>query len=265
MKMLRFMAVAMACAACRTVPAQEATSVNAVGSIKRTLPPGKMILAGFNWLQLDGGTNGLLPREIVSTNSVTGGDSALTADNLILWNRDAQAYRTYFLVDGFGPPYDGKWYDVNTFAECTNRIRHGDGFWLRSNQSTTQEVTFTGEVPAFTSGTNTMLLEEGLNMFTYPFSAGILVNTNNMLYENAKGGDSALTADNLILWNVDRQAYETYFMVKGFGPDYDNRWYDVNTFALCTNSLDVGVGAWYRRLSGESTMSWNEPQPYDLD
>jgi len=227
----------------------EVKSVNAVGYVKVQVPGNALSLCAFNFDPVNG-TNGVLMTDVLG-DQLTGGFDAGSADNVMFWDRASQQYQTYYKLEGFG------WLDAVAFTPMTNRVYNGDGFWIRSNQSGAQEVTFAGEVVDIAAGTNSMFFGQGLNMFGFPYPAEKNV-TATTLYTSAKKGFDAGSADNLIVWDAGSQQYATFYALDGFG------WFDAVNFVPADFNLQLGVGYWYLR-NDASVTTWMEPQPYSLN
>jgi hypothetical protein len=59
----------------------------------------------------------------------TGGSGAATADVVWEWLADQQTYKTAFLIDGWGAPYDGNWYGATDYSDI--EFAPGKGFWYQ--------------------------------------------------------------------------------------------------------------------------------------
>jgi hypothetical protein len=76
------------------------------------------------------------PVEVVLTSSDLWEDGAvgdiveINADRVWWWDPVADGYKFAWLIDGIGPPFDGKWWDSSTGAETTIRLKPGQGLWF---------------------------------------------------------------------------------------------------------------------------------------
>jgi hypothetical protein len=76
------------------------------------------------------------PEEVILTNSelwedgATGAINEIDADRILSWDAVTQSYKFAWLIDGIGPPYDGKWWDSSTGAETTIKLQPGQGLWF---------------------------------------------------------------------------------------------------------------------------------------
>jgi transcription elongation factor len=61
----------------------------------------------------------------------TGGAGAATADVTWEWQGDTQTYKTAFLIDGWGAPYDGNWWDETTGDYSDIELGPGKAFWYQ--------------------------------------------------------------------------------------------------------------------------------------
>jgi hypothetical protein len=59
----------------------------------------------------------------------TGGIGAAGADVVLEWDGATQSYKTGWLIDGWGEPYDGQWWDDATGAESDIEFAPGKAFW----------------------------------------------------------------------------------------------------------------------------------------
>jgi hypothetical protein len=243
-----------------------ATSVNAVGFVNKTLPPnGNLTFVSVNFDPVGAvGENSGISIQDLLTGQLTGGLSASSGDNIFVWDTANQRYDQLFLVAGSGnPSYDGKWVRNADFSIATNMLPNGSAFWIRNTHSFTQQVTFAGQVVDRFSKTNTMNFAFGMNMFGFPYSATVPVNSND-LSKAATGGLSLSTGDNLIIWDVVNQRYVFYFLVAGSGnPSYDGKWVNDADFSVATNNFELATGYWFRRQNAGS-VQWNSVQLYSI-
>jgi hypothetical protein len=61
----------------------------------------------------------------------TGDVNELDADRVWWWDPVTDTYTICWLIDGLGVPYDGKWWDSSTGAECTIRLKPNQGYWFQ--------------------------------------------------------------------------------------------------------------------------------------
>lgn len=239
-------------------------SVNAVGLVKKTVPPTSLIMCGINF-------NAMVTNDIntVFAGQLTGALDSGSSDVIIKWDATAQQYVAAWKVDGSGfAEYDGKWFaDDGAFPPNPSPITFapGDGFWVRNNHSFTQTVTFAGEVP--TAATITNVVKSQLNLLSYPYSAATSVNDpTNLLSTVAVGALDSGSSDILILWNVAAQQYVSLWIVGGSGTEFDGFWYyDDGAFPpnLANETLSVGDGFWLRRQRTGQVL-WMPAKPYSL-
>jgi hypothetical protein len=77
------------------------------------------------------------PVEVLLTDSDLKEDGAmgaineLNADRIWEWDPSTEEYIIAWLIDGIGPPYDGKWWDSSTGSETTIKLRPGVGYWFQ--------------------------------------------------------------------------------------------------------------------------------------
>jgi hypothetical protein len=240
-------------------------SVNAVGLVNVDVPAGKLALVAVNFdpVGSTGNDSGISIQDLLA-GQLTGGGSASEGDNILLWDSVNQVYDLYFLAAGTGDPvYDGKWVRNSDLSVATNMLKNGEGFWIRSNQAGNQTVTLSGQVVDLPSKTNTMEFGAGMSMFSYPFSATVNMNSNE-LWKYATGGGSASEGDNIIVWDKAAQVYDLYFLAAGTGdPVYDGKWVRNADLSVSTNDFQIGTGYWFRRQNAGS-VTWQESEPYSL-
>lgn len=228
--------------------AAEVRSVNAVGYMQLDVPAGKKVIAAVNFLE-EGTGDCMLLADLIG-DQLTGGNSFLNGDNIVVWDNEGKAYTTYFKF------IDGTWRNKDTFALATNEVCNGDAFWIVNRQAVSQGVTFDGEVVDLDGGTNVMDLFVGPNLIGYPFSAEVDV-ADTALGASAVKGNSFLNADNIVVWDPVSGSYTTYFYF------IDDTWRNKDTFALLTGPIPYATGVWYIRRTSQG--EWREPQPYNLD
>lgn len=179
---------------------------------------------------------------------LTGGKAELTADQVVMWNAQAQSYEQFWLKST-----DQKWYTLGGTRATNTVITPQDGFWIRNRRLTNQTVIVSGDVVDDTARTNILLV--GLNLVSYPFSSEIQINSSGLT--NGKTGKAELMADQIVIWDPASQSYQQYWLKT------DRKWYTL-AGAVATNVfVGGGRGFWYRNRNTNSFV-WVEVRPYTL-
>lgn len=245
--------------------AANVNSVNMVGYAKRQLLPNNLIMCSVGFSSMT--TNSI---DAVFSGQLTGALDSSTSDAIIKWNPVTQKYENAWKVSGSGlPEYDGKWFiDDGAFPPNPSPMTFapGEGFWIKSKQTSTQEVVFAGEVPL--GAASSIHIVNQMNFVSYPYTSAVGINDpTNGLAACAAGGLDSAVSDALIIWDEPTQKYIFMWLVQGSGePAYDGKWfYDDGAFPpnLATNTLQVCQGFWFRRKAG-STTEWVTGRPYSL-
>ena len=249
------------------------SSANVVGYSQVELAPGfTMIRTPFA-----DGTNALSIQSILTTNGLTAGPSAGSADQILFWDQSVPQYDLYFLHDGTGgktPPVHltGKWVDNATGLIASNSVAPGTGFFFTKAGATTVTNIFSGDVVVAATGTNSIELLEGFNMVSYPFSSEFELNTTitNWIDQGAKAGSDEGAADKITFWDPVGSKYDTYFLHDGTAgkllvPEKLGKWIDASTDLVASNSIPLNSAFFYQRQSGEGTITIEVEQPYNLD
>ena len=234
-------------------------SVNMVGfqkvSSNGLLTPGsnlKMVSTPF----LAGDTD----IQVAIGEQLTPGFTAGTADNLIFYSPGV-GYETYHRLPVVGVAnLDNKWVDGNTDV-VTRDILPGSGFWIRNQQSSTQEVVFVGEVISETNVT--VSIATGLQILSFPYSSDFdLPNDDTLRLSGAQSGNTAGTADNIILWDAENGLYVTYYLFPdtGVAPGFDNKWLNSDTSLAISEQIPSGTAFWYSHKGAGYT--WSPQIPY---
>jgi hypothetical protein len=193
-------------------------SLNAVGYINVTLPPGFSIVAD----------------QLIAT----GGN---TISNLVNDTSGAYDGLTYFKFTGHGFNYDTA---SSTFGAGNNgwpsggqdTLNPGEAAWFQNPNTTNMTLTFVGTVP---QGTNTVSLPVGFSLISSPVpQAGTLstalgftnVNQNDVVFvwqPNGTGGGSYVDGGDQVV-------------PAGFGSGYNTEW------SPNEPTVAVGQGFWYQ-------------------
>ena len=202
--------------------AQTITSVNSVGFHSVDVPPGgDLVLVAPTLESMGGGTL----EELI-------GDQLPAGAIAHIWQRDTRSYTTV--------PKSSK----NGWGSAT--IERGDAVWLLDpNATTTQRVSFAGEVPDVRSLTATTTVSIGaIDAVAYPYPTEIDF-TNTTLAQASVPGDV------VHFWRTADQAYTTV------PKSSKNGWGSSSTKVLA-----IGEAFWYQPLDGSE--DWVEVIKYDL-
>jgi hypothetical protein len=256
----------------------EVSSVNVVGYAKVGVPPAGFQLVALNFDSVTNADLGVPLDNLFTPGSLKGGQSVIDGDNILIWDVNAQQYVTYFYCDNtgwgntpWGGTYDGHWFKAGDWTSyATNRLYNGDAFWIASTTNIQQTVTFQGQVVVRPTLTNALTFKEGFNMAGYPFSAAVCIDSNNMS-ATAKGGQSVIDGDNLMLWDTNAQQYVTFFYCDNtgwgntpWGGTYDGHWFKAGDWSkYADEKVNIGQGFWYLRQTN-AVMTWSAVQPYTL-
>jgi hypothetical protein len=192
--------------------------------------------------------------------NLTGGAGAVSADVIFKWDAATQAYETAFLIDGWGDPFDGRWWDESAGDYSQLTFEAGDTCWLqrRDNAPDVATITFLGWVPM--AETTTLTMVKGLTMFNWPYPTTLTLN-DSTLGSVGTGGAGAVSADVVFDWDGASQAYSTAFLIDGWGAPFDGNWWDEATSDYSTISFAPGKAFWYLRRPDNSAV-WICSRPY---
>jgi hypothetical protein len=250
----------LAAALFATAVVAQVTSANVVGYKTITLTNGYNMLA-CNFDPVGSETNTLDKVIPGTTTGLKGGNSSITADNIMVFDPVQQQYQTYFLwyttkTTGTPPANANNWKWVSSATVLAGvQLKSGDPFWYRSRNAALVQIpgTFAGQVPTVAKDIS---ITNGYTMIAGNYSADWDPNTKGTNFWatiGAKGGNSSITADNVMIFDAGNQRYETYFLwyttkTTGTPPANSNNWKWVSsaTVVAPTNFVKLGMGAWYR-------------------
>ena len=220
-----------------------------VGFVRLAIAPTNEVLVALPLEAFDPDINALLRGQL------TGATNEAAADAVRRWDASAQGYLTAVKADGFGDPArDGTWFeDFALWATSGLVFYPGDGFWIRNSQQYTQQVFLCGS--AVLDDTVDVRLNRGLNLFGYPFAAGMALNSTALRASGAYGALPATNADGVAdaagLWS---------WLLNDPASTNDGKWVDA---AANPSAFDLGLGSgyWYYRAQTNG-FDWIEPRPY---
>ncbi|MFA6568373.1 MAG: chitobiase/beta-hexosaminidase C-terminal domain-containing protein, partial [Victivallales bacterium] len=219
--------------------------------MKIEIQPGEERLASTPFDAFDSTLNFLLSGQL------TGAAVPGSADQIKVWDSSVQGFRSAFLADGTGDQdKDGKWFKDNVGWEPSDILLFpGMGFFIKNNQLTAQSLFLSGRIPLDDS--KILTLQPNLNLFAYPFSSKILLNSTNMKTNGAKGGLNQSDSPDIL--STESPAADYWLMDNPADPN-DGKWHDSQNL-VSTLELKPGAGYWYERL-GLNPFQWSEPRPY---
>ncbi len=175
---------------------------------------------------------------------LTGGAAGGTADVLWKWDASTQSYKVAFKVLGWGPEYDGKWWDEQTGDFSTMAFHVGEACWIQRRGTGPDVVTivFLGWAPMAEATTLTFV--QGLTMFGWPYPVSVRLN-DTALGRCGAGGAGAGVADVVFEWDPHRGIYASAFLIAGWGTAFDGKWWDEATGEFSGITLEPGEAMWY--------------------
>jgi len=237
----------------------EVVSVNVVGYAKVNVPASKLVLcsAGFNTMDPNATVQEIMAGQL------TGGWDYFGGDHVYLWDATAQQYTVLWKQDTGGVLDGDGWLDSNTGVLSTNKLVPGSAFWVESSQTADQTLTLLGEVVS--APTVNVPMVEGLNFFSYPYSADqALTNSTLQAANGSVGGWDYFTADHVYSWDVTSQQYTVYWLQDTAGVLDGDGWVDANTGVASTEVMSLAEGFWYERMAGSGSLTWSPTIPYTL-
>lgn len=203
-------------------------SVNVVGYVNITAPPGFSLLA--NQLDLTPSSNTI---EAVLGNAAN--SAALQDCQVEIFNKGTSSYSldVYDASGAFGPP---GWYDGLTGNPSVRVINPGTGFFFYNSKTTNVTLTVAGQVD---QGTNTVPLTSGFNLISTIVPVQINLDTTATNNFPAIQDMEFLAFTNTIGHPANYADIVVYDTSGTFGPP---GWYDGLTGNPATPSPAVGQG-----------------------
>ena len=243
-------------------PAQAAdvVSSNIVGYQRLAIPAEGYALLANPFVEVGTGTTGQpVGYEINEmfaddTENSTAGNSAGLGDQIQVWDSSTQGYDTYF----FSARAGNAWADVSTPRVASDvSFEFGDGYWYLNRAKDAYTLTVSGEVS--TKEVQVTLAASGYTLVCNPFPADLPLNSENIDWATAgsTAGNSAGLGDQIQLWDIETQGYDTYF----FSARAGNAWADVGSPRVATTeSIPAGQGFWYlNRGTSPITITLKSP------
>lgn len=239
-------------------------SVNIVGFQKVVVPPsdvgGGLQLLGVPFDATPGNLD-----QIVGTHG-TYGDSALNADNIIIFDPDApetERYKRYYLRKN--QENAPMWRTTGTTQVWATNVYlyPNDGFWYLNRATVAITNLFVGDVVE--DDEFSMEIVPGLQLLSYPYSAPILL--SDLGLTNGTSGGSALVADLVTLYDPladPGKQYVRYYL----RPDTNNtptwRVAEGKQHWATNVTIQPYQGFWYQSRA-TSNFTWTGTKPYTLD
>lgn len=230
----------------------DVTSQNVVGFNRVTIPPSNALI--LMSVPFDAFSNTL--QGVFGTNQLIQGTakSAANADKVYIWDTGGQGFSIYAQL-----VTDSKFYSVSGWPSIlsTNTLVPGQGFWLQSSPTATvtRTITIMGEVVDVL--TQSIAIVPGLQQISYPYSCSIALTNTDFQNDGINKGTtkSAANADKIYTWVGN--AYVIYAL-----NGTDGKWYNTSGWPStpATNTLAMGEGIWFQRLS--NSMTYTETNPY---
>jgi hypothetical protein len=197
-----------------------------VGCVRIVIPAQEQRLVSLPFRPFDPSINAVLAGQL------TGSSNEAQADCVLKWDAGAQRYVSSVKADGTGDATrDGRWFSsFDGWAPSDMTLSPGEGFFLCNRQDYGQTVLLCGQVVF--DATNTVTLAPALNLFGYPYSTAVGVQTTRLwqAWQIAEAG----AADTVI---------------------------DLSADGASAPFLRLGNGYWYDRRA-PTPLAWSEPRPY---
>jgi CSLREA domain-containing protein len=239
----------------RPHPAGGSCDIGAFELYTVTIP----VLTGWNLLSWP-----LLPPDItldgVLGNQLHGTDSPLTADRVLAWDGDSQAYASCWYCGGpvceaWGEPWANHWL-ANDYSQCSLTLPPDSGFWVQNRSGGTEALIVAGQVA---EADRSVPVGENWQMLGSAFPDARPLDDANL---PATGTDSPLTADRVLYWDADVQAYRSAWfcggpVCEGWGEPWANHWL-ANDYSQTDIVLQPGHGFWYQNR--HDSFIWLNPR-----
>lgn len=229
-----------------------ATSVNAVGFVKVTVPSyPSFAAAAFNFQGIS--SNNVSFSDMVGTNVLRRNNIYTKADKVAVYDVPSQEWVQYFQKSS------GLFYIITNTSVAVDApvISPGQGFFIippYTATNTTLDVAISGQV--LVSNVYTQQMVAGLQLFTSPYASGFNIDSNNWVADGARANNIYTKADRIYVWNgVD---YDQYFL-KSTG------WYYITNSAVqaVNVTIPMGGGAWYHAKTN-FTLTIDKPYTFPL-
>ncbi len=174
---------------------------------------------------------------------LTGAPDESYADRVWKWDADIQDFAYAWLVDGVGPPFDGKWWSSGHFGPSTMTLNFGEGFFIQTRHEN-QMVTFLGSVPECV--VSVADIRPGLQMIGTPSPEILPLDGCGFQASGAKGAPSELLADRVWYWDEDGLFYTYSWLMDRTDAPEDARWWSSDPMGPTKMTMIPGQGYWYQ-------------------
>ena len=221
-----------------------------VGFVRVAAPPNKRVLTSIPFYAFKNSLDEVLKGQL------TGATNEASADHVIKWDPRLQEYKSAFKAAGTSNPLvDGRWFwnDVDWVTSGLS-LNPGEAFWIENRQAMTQSVLLAGSVVL--DDANSVLLYPALNLFSYPFSSKIALNSTRLAEDGAVGALDMTNADRVTESVLNR----AFWLLHNTNFLQDGKWLDEDSL-VANEELLLGRGYWYDGV-GVDEFAWKESRPY---
>lgn len=220
------------------------------GYIKLEVPAASQRLSSVPFIPFNSAINS------VFANMLTGENNGDTADRIVKWDAATQSYVIAFKCAGSGDvSKDGKWFLYGSFTPSSMTFSPGEGFWIQNQHDLTQTVFLSGHIVL--NDTMTVRLYPNLNLFAYPYTSRIALNSSDLKNDGAQGASEQAGNPDVL----SKISPDASFWLKSLAGDVnDGKWMDSNNI-LTNESLKLGHSYWFNRR-GNGAFDWTEVRPY---
>ena len=221
-----------------------------VGFVRIAAPPNKSVLTSIPFYAFKNSIDEVLKGQL------TGATNEALADRVIKWDPQLQEYESAFKAGGTSNPLiDGHWFrnDVDWVTSGLS-LNPGEAFWIENRQTMTQSVLLAGFVVL--DDVSSVLLYPALNLFSYPFSSKIALNSARLAEDGAVGAAVMTNADRVTESVLNR----TFWLLHDTNSPNHGKWLDGDSL-VANEELLLGRGYWYNGV-GIDKFAWKESRPY---
>ncbi|MFA5203822.1 MAG: PA14 domain-containing protein [Lentisphaeria bacterium] len=188
---------------------------------------------------------------------LTGAAGEAAADTVSKWDPVTQAYVTAFKGTGAPAARNGEWFLAGGWTPASLTVSPGEVIRVENRQAAATTLYLAGRVVL--DQDRVVPFQSGLNLFAYPFTASVSLNSVCFPFCFAKGAaDQAGTPD--LVSTVTSDA--AYWLKSLPGAADDGKWLAVTDNTVTNAALQAGHGYWYNRRGTES-FAWMVERPYD--
>ena len=198
----------------------------------------------------------------------------VTGDQVQVQNASG-GYDVYYLSDGYFTAKgqtkyyadrDGKWFKGNATSPATDVLPAGQAFWYGAKgYATPFPITVAGAI--LSSVSKSIDVDLPWTQIANPYPVPLSINECLAYVEGMTKGKTT-TGDQLQVPNASG-GYDVYYLSDGYFTakgqtkyyaDRDGKWFKGNATTPTTDTIPVGIGAWYGRKGNvEFTITINSP------